>query len=84
MNKSLSCSNSNSTSLIPMPPGNVVPMKTPMVYSDNIFPRNHDLQQVSHKDIEHAMSRLNFRPRKSLRFKTPFEVFYHSSVALTS
>ena len=48
------------------------------------FPKKHDLQQVSHKDTEHAMSRLNFRPRKSLRFKTPFDVFYHSSVALTS
>jgi IS30 family transposase len=48
------------------------------------FPKKHDLQQVSHKDTAHAMSRLNFRPRKSLRFKTPFEVFYHSSVALTS
>lgn len=48
------------------------------------FPKKHDLQQVSHKDTEHAMSRLNFRPRKSLHFKTPFEVFYHSSVALTS
>ena len=48
------------------------------------FPRKHDLQQVSRKEMNHAMSRLNFRPRKSLRFKTPFEVFYHSSVALTS
>ena len=48
------------------------------------FPKKHDLQQVSPKEIDFAMSRLNFRPRKSLRFKTPFEVFYHSSVALTS
>lgn len=48
------------------------------------FPKKHDLQRVSHKEIDHAMSRLNFRPRKSLRFKTPFEVFHHSSVALTS
>jgi IS30 family transposase len=47
------------------------------------FPKKCDLQRVSHKDMNHAMSRLNFRPRKSLRFKTPFEVFYHSSVALT-
>ena len=48
------------------------------------FPKKQDLQQVSHKEMVHAMSRLNFRPRKSLRFKTPFEVFHHSSVALTS
>jgi IS30 family transposase len=48
------------------------------------FPKKHDLQQVSLKEMDHTMSRLNFRPRKSLHFKTPFEVFYHSSVALTS
>ena len=48
------------------------------------FPKKCDLQQVTPKDMNLAMSRLNFRPRKSLRFKTPFEVFYHLSVALTS
>jgi transposase, IS30 family len=48
------------------------------------FPKKHDLQRSSPKDLNQAMSRLNFRPRKSLRFKTPFEVFYHSAVALTS
>jgi transposase, IS30 family len=48
------------------------------------FPKKHDFQLVSNKEIEQAMSRLNFRPRKSLRFKTPFEVFYQISVALTS
>ncbi|HEX9385810.1 MAG TPA: IS30 family transposase, partial [Anaerolineales bacterium] len=48
------------------------------------FPKKHDFQRVSHKETEQATSRLNFRPRKSLRFKTPFEVFFHSSVALTS
>jgi transposase, IS30 family len=47
------------------------------------FPKKCDLQLVTRKDTNLAMSRLNFRPRKSLRFKTPFEVFYHSSVALT-
>jgi IS30 family transposase len=48
------------------------------------FPKKRDLQQVSRKEMDHASSRLNFRPRKSLRFKTPFEVFHHLSVALTS
>lgn len=48
------------------------------------FPKKHDFHFLSHKEIEQAMSKLNFRPRKSLRFKTPFEVFYHSSVALTT
>jgi IS30 family transposase len=48
------------------------------------FPKKRDLQNLSRKEMDQAMSRLNFRPRKSLRFKTPFEVFFHSSVALTS
>jgi IS30 family transposase len=48
------------------------------------FPKNSDFQSVSNKQVEQAMARLNFRPRKSLRFKTPFEVFYNISVALTS
>jgi IS30 family transposase len=48
------------------------------------FPKKSDFQSVSNKALEQAMTRLNFRPRKTLRFKTPFEVFYHSSVALTS
>jgi transposase, IS30 family len=48
------------------------------------FPKKSDFQSVSKKELQQAMARLNFRPRKTLRFKTPFEVFYHSSVALTS
>ena len=48
------------------------------------FPKKSDFQSVSQNEIEQAMSRLNFRPRKTLRFKTPFEVFHHSSVALAS
>ena len=48
------------------------------------FPKKSDFQSVSTKELEQAMSRLNFRPRKTLRFKTPFEVFFHSSVALTT
>jgi transposase, IS30 family len=48
------------------------------------FPKKHNLQSVSDQEIEQAMLRLNFRPRKSLRFKTPAEVFFQTSVALTS
>ena len=48
------------------------------------FPKTQDFQVVSNKQIEQAMLRLNFRPRKCLRFKTPFEVFFKSTVALTS
>ena len=48
------------------------------------FPKKSDLQFVSNKAIAQARSRLNFRPRKCLAFKTPFEVFFKQSVALTS
>ena len=48
------------------------------------FPKKHNFQLVSKQEIEQAMSRLNFRPRKCLAFKTPFEVFFKQSVALTS
>jgi transposase, IS30 family len=48
------------------------------------FPKKCDFQSVSNKQMSQAMSKLNFRPRKTLRFKTPFEVFYHTTVALTT
>ena len=48
------------------------------------FPKQRDFQLISTRQIQHAMLRLNLRPRKCLRYKTPFEVLYQSSVALTS
>ena len=48
------------------------------------FPKKSDFQAISNKKMEQAMSKLNFRPCKSLRFKTPFQVFYTTAVALTS
>lgn len=48
------------------------------------FPKKSDFKTVSKGKIDQTSSKLNFRPRKTLRFKTPFEVFYHSTVALTS
>ena len=48
------------------------------------FPKKSDFKTISKKKIEQTMSKLNFRPRKTLRFKTPFEVFYNTTVALTS
>jgi len=48
------------------------------------FPKKADFKTISNKKIEQTMSKLNFRPRKTLRFKTPFEVFYNTTVALTS
>jgi len=48
------------------------------------FPKKHDFLSVSNQEIKQAMSRLNFRPRKCLAFKAPFEVFFKQSVALTT
>jgi IS30 family transposase len=48
------------------------------------FPKKSDFTSVSNKKLELVMSKLNSRPRKSLRFKTPLEVLFHTSVALTS
>jgi len=48
------------------------------------FPKKHDFQEVTQKDIRQVMRWLNFRPRKTLRFKIPFEVFFHVAVALTT
>jgi IS30 family transposase len=48
------------------------------------FPKKGDFHLISTKQVEQAMEKLNFRPRKSLRFKTPFEVFYNTTVALVS
>ncbi len=48
------------------------------------FPKKSDFKTISNKKIAQTMSKLNFRPRKTLRFKTPFEVFFHTTVALTS
>jgi IS30 family transposase len=48
------------------------------------FPKKQDFQKVTDQAIQQAMFKLNFRPRKCLDFKTPFEVFFNISVALTT
>ena len=39
-------------------------------------PKGSDIRTTTNKQIEHIMNRLNNRPRKSLGFLTPNEVFY--------
>ena len=39
------------------------------------FPKKMDFQQIDDQSIEHAMDRLNNRPRKTLGFATPNDVF---------
>jgi transposase, IS30 family len=47
------------------------------------FPKKSDFSKISEADIEFAMERLNKRPRKTLGYRTPHEVFFKDqSVAL--
>jgi transposase, IS30 family len=48
------------------------------------FPKSTSFKRVSEAQIEAVMQKLNQRPRKILGFRTPFEVFFDTSVALTS
>lgn len=47
------------------------------------FPKGFDLTDVTPEMVQAAQDALNFRPRKSLGFKTPFEVHFSSSLHLT-
>jgi IS30 family transposase len=46
------------------------------------FPKNYDFCLITEQDILFVENRLNNRPRKSLNFQTPNEIFFNSSVAL--
>jgi IS30 family transposase len=48
------------------------------------FPKYTSLKCVSEAQVDAVMNKLNQRPRKILGFRTPFEVFFDTSVALTS
>jgi IS30 family transposase len=48
------------------------------------FPKKTDFSKVALSETKVAVDRLNQRPRKCLDFKTPFEVFFDQSVALTT
>jgi IS30 family transposase len=46
------------------------------------FPKKTDFSLLSDDDVQRVQDRLNNRPRKSLGFRTPNEVFYNQFVAL--
>ena len=48
------------------------------------IPKNRELTSVTEDELIQVMIKLNHRPRKCLDFKSPFEVFFEQSVALTS
>jgi IS30 family transposase len=47
------------------------------------FPKDRDLTTVTKHEIEMAMDKLNHRPRKSLGYRTPYEVFFKTRTSLT-
>ena len=46
------------------------------------FPKKTDFSLLSDEDVQRVEDRLNNRPRKTLGFRTPYEVLYNKSVAL--
>ena len=47
------------------------------------FPKQRDLTTITEEEVEQAMEKLNHRPRKSLGFRTPYEVFFNTKTSLT-
>ncbi len=47
------------------------------------LPKSRPLDNVTQKELKHIMDQLNHRPRKSLGFKTPYELFFKKKTLLT-
>lgn len=47
------------------------------------FPKRRDLTTVTDAEVQEVMNNLNHRPRKSLGFRTPHEVFFNTRTSLT-
>jgi len=46
------------------------------------LPKSQRLDKVSQKELEYTMDQLNHRSRKSLGFKTPYELFFKKKTLL--
>jgi len=46
------------------------------------FPKKTDFASVSENQLKYYVSLVNFRPRKRLKYKTPHEVFFNTSLKL--
>ena len=47
------------------------------------FSKGQDLNAISGAEIEYVMNQLNHRPRKTLGFRIPYEVFFNTYISLT-
>jgi len=43
------------------------------------FPKGIDVQNISVKELENVVRKINNRPRKCLNYQTPYEVLYQAS-----
>lgn len=43
------------------------------------FPKGSSFEEITEDEVKKVMHRLNHRPRKTLNYKTPFEVFFENS-----
>ncbi len=46
------------------------------------FPKDCDFSNISQNEVDEAVRKINNRPRKSLGYRTPYEVFFNLAVAL--
>ena len=47
------------------------------------LPKSRPLNNVTQKELDYIMDQLNHRPRKTLGFKTPYELFFKKNTLLT-
>ncbi len=47
------------------------------------YPKSRELLSLTKNDVKKVMDKLNHRPRKSLGYRTPFEVFFKKKTSLT-
>ena len=47
------------------------------------LPKSRPLNKVTQKELDYIMDQLNHRPRKTLGFKTPYELFFKKNTLLT-
>ena len=48
------------------------------------FPKSTNFKNITQKEVRHAVNRLNNRPRKTLNFKTPYDLMSEYRVALAA
>jgi IS30 family transposase len=55
------------------------------LWARQYFPKGSDFTTITDEEVEAVMQRLNHRPRKTLEFQTPHQVFFHQTpVALST